>query len=100
MNSVVSGGKYRKKLFTTCRKYKGLEADAVILVDLSEDTFKDDNVLRYYVGASRARLRLALITTMDDEACTRVLNNHLDYTKKIKKPKLSISEALNALPVI
>ena len=87
ISSAVSAGKYKKKLFTTCRKFKGLEADAIILVDLSEHSFKADNVLRYYVGASRARLRLALITTMDDDACTSVLTNDLNYSKKIKKPK-------------
>ncbi|MBR0418294.1 MAG: ATP-binding domain-containing protein [Erysipelotrichaceae bacterium] len=100
ISSVVSNGKYKKKRFTTCRKYKGLEADAVILVDVSENTFKQDNVLRYYVGASRARLRLAIISTMNDEACRNVLTNNIQYTKKIKKPMLALADALNALPVV
>lgn len=100
IHDVISNGKYKKKQFTTCRKFKGLEADAIILIDVSEKTFEDDNVLRYYVGASRARLRLAIVTTMDDEACTNVLTNSIHYTKKIKKPMRELADALNALPVV
>lgn len=100
IKSVSSDGKYKKKLFTTCRKFKGLEADAIILIDINEDTFNDENVLRYYVGASRARIRLALVTTMNDDNCINVLNDSLHYEKKIKKPKSALADALNALPVV
>ena len=98
-------------LFTTCRKFKGLEADAVILVDVDEDTFLGgggQNVLLYYVGASRARLRLYIITTMDDDGCIRVLKElsktdkrvlkELGKTDKIKRPQRVLANALNALP--
>lgn len=100
VSSFVAAGKYKKKLFTSCRKFKGLEADAVILLDVSEETFEEENVMRYYVGASRARLRLAIISTMDDDACSRVLTERIHYAKKIKKPKQSLADALNALPVL
>ncbi len=93
-------GKYKKKLFTTCRKFKGLEADAVILVDVDENTFEEENVLRYYVGTSRARIRLDMVTIMDDDACTRVLDERIRYNKKIKKPIRELAYALNALPDI
>ena len=98
--SHTKNGKYKSCLFTTCRKYKGLEADAVVLTDVDESTFQDDNVLRYYVGASRARIRLDIICMMDDEACYSVLVNHLQYNKKIKKPMRELANALNALPDI
>ena len=96
----VTEGKYKKKLFTTCRKFKGLEADAIILIDVDEETFEEENVLRYYVGASRAKIRLEIISMMDDDACKKVLQEAMHYTKKIKKPRRELAYALNALPSI
>lgn len=100
LSSVVIGGKFKRKLFTTCRKFKGLEADAIILVDVDERTFEDENILRYYVGASRARVRLEIISMMDNAACMRILKDTIHYTKKIKKPMRELAYALNALPSI
>ena len=97
---LIENGKYKNKLFTTCRKFKGLEADAIILIDINESTFRKDNVLRYYVGASRARIRLEMVSNMDDKACTNILKEVLGFTKKIKKPKRELAYALNALPQI
>ena len=87
-------------LFTTCRKFKGLEADAVILVDVDESTFlgnNGQNVLLYYVGASRARLRLDIITTLTKEESARILQS-LGKTDRVKRPQLDLARALNALP--
>ena len=88
--------------FTTCRKYKGLEADAIILVDVEENTFvgnEGQNVLLYYVGTSRARLRLDIMTTMNDDGCVRVLES-LGKSDRIKRPQRDLARALNAIPVI
>lgn len=98
--TYVKNGKYKKKLFTTCRKFKGLEADAIVLIDIDVETFSAENVLRYYVGASRARIRLEMVTTMNDESCCYVLENYIHYTKKIKKPRREFALALNALPIV
>ena len=49
-------------LFTTIRAFKGLEADAVIMVDLPE--FEETNIFTpndFYVGASRAKHVLEII---------------------------------------
>ena len=94
----AKNGRYGTKLFTTCRKFKGLEADAIILVDITADTFLPENVMRYYVGASRARIRLEMVTTMGDDECTSVLKNIICYNQKIKKPRRELAIALNALP--
>ena len=56
----------------SCRKFKGLEADAVILVDFTELTVINDAML-FYVGASRARIRLEIMTTMDNESCRNTM---------------------------
>ena len=80
--SVLSGlsydGKYQNKYkFTTCRKYKGLEADAVVLIDVDKETFTGDNALIYYVGTSRARSRLDVMTILSDEECRDILTTRL-----------------------
>lgn len=48
-------------LFTTVRKFKGLEATAVICVDIDAASFSSDNKA-FYVGTSRATTFLELIT--------------------------------------
>ena len=96
LNNYVSDNHYKGCLFTTCRKFKGLEADAIILVDVDPDIFERENVLRFYVGASRARLRLAIAANLDDEDCTAILRNHFNLRDKIRKPKKELARELNA----
>lgn len=80
---------------TTCRKYKGLESDAVVLVDVDFDTFKN-NPLVYYVGASRARLYLSTIITISDEDIIDLLDDVFGYDMKIKNPKRTLAKILNS----
>ncbi len=101
-NSVLSGfisdDKYKNKYeFSTCRKFKGLEADAIILVDVDGDTFNSNNIMIYYVGTSRAKLKLDVITTLSEEACKDILVNRLEYKKQIRNPKRELAAALNAV---
>lgn len=100
LKDVNINGIYKKKIFTTCRKFKGLEADAIILIDVNEDTFDSEGVQRFYVGASRARLRLEIVTTMTSESCEKVLRSVVNYKKKIKNPKRELAMALNAMPIV
>lgn len=100
LNDACTNGTFRKKIFTTCRKYKGLEADAIILVDVDEETFRSEAVQRFYVGSSRARLRLEIVTTMTDTDCESVLLNVVDYKKKIKNPKRNMASAFNSMPIV
>ena len=83
-------------------KFKGLEADAVILVDVDKTTFTGNdgqNVLLYYVGTSRARLRLDVIAQLDDSDCLAVLEA-LDKAGKAKRPRRDLARALNAVAQI
>ena len=99
LSGAVSNGIYRNKYrFSTCRKFKGLEADAVILVDVDADTFTDNNILLYYVGTSRARLWLDIITTMDAESCTDVLQGAFEKRGHIRNPQKELAVAINAVP--
>lgn len=100
LKDVSADNFFRKKFFTTCRKFKGLEADAIILVDVDEDTFGSGAVQRFYVGASRARLRLEIVTMMTDQNCEKVLHGVVDYKKKIKNAKRELALALNAMPIV
>ena len=58
----------RKVQFTTIRKFKGLEADAILIVDASMIGLKDEEERRLlYVGASRAKSYLEIAMNKDVE---------------------------------
>jgi hypothetical protein len=58
-------------LFTTIRKFKGLEADAVIVIDVTVDTFKSEDMRRdFYVGISRAKQYLYIVADMTPDEAT------------------------------
>ena len=52
-------------LFTTARKFKGLESDVVIIVDINQQAFSIDKKL-FYVACSRARHHLSLLINSDN----------------------------------
>ena len=55
-------------LFTTVRKFKGLEADTVICVDVDATTFETDrNRNAFYVGSSRAKLFLEVLSVLPSD---------------------------------
>lgn len=57
-----------KVLFTTVRKFKGLEAEVVICVDVDAQTFNNETGRNlFYVGTSRARTWLDILTTASQE---------------------------------
>ena len=60
--------------FTTCRKFKGLEADAIILLDVDRNVFDDEEAKRiFYVGTSRARLALRVVSTLNTDSCKEII---------------------------
>jgi len=78
--------------FTTCRKFKGLEADMVILVDVNFSVLHDNNKL-FYVGSSRARLELCILCNLNDEECTKIISDWGGFVKK-NNPKHTLSKML------
>lgn len=79
-------------IFTTCRKFKGLEADVVILVDLDENVFANEETRRlFYVGASRAKHFLDIICVID-KANEISLAKDLSYN--VKNARLTIAKEL------
>ena len=64
---LVSEPNNQDILFTTARKFKGLEAKAIIIVDFDKRCFDTDEARRvFYVGTSRAMHYLDIITLADD----------------------------------
>lgn len=85
-------------LFTTARKFKGLEADAIIIVDTDADTFADEESKRlFYVGSSRAKHYLDIVfvgNKTDLEKMVAPIND-----KKYPTPFIGIARSLNVKPM-
>ncbi len=97
LSDEIINGKYKNKyLFTTCRKYKGLEADSVILTDVDMETFDANNML-FYVGSSRARLRLDIITTISDDECIKVLKDVFKIDRKKGSGRKRLASTLKTI---
>lgn len=67
--------------YTTCRKFKGLEAEKIILVGVDKDSIFDNEKM-FYVGASRAKLELTVLASMSKDECKEFLAK---YKVSIKK---------------
>ena len=87
-----------KILFTTCRKFKGLEADAIIMIDVDEQLWNEYNSQLFYVGASRARFYLNIFCSMTKEACEALIDSKRIPTRS-KNPYRSFALALNAVDI-
>ena len=60
----------------TARRFKGLEAEKVILIDFKPEMFADDSAgdaRLFYVAATRARKKLVAINTMSADKCRAAL---------------------------
>ena len=96
-SSFCNDGIFRAKYpFTTCRKFKGLEADGIILIDVDKSALCGENTLLYYVGTSRARFKLSLISPLSESECIEVLNQ-LKPEANTRKPKVALTAALNCI---
>lgn len=96
-NSIISDYcvneeyKYNKKMIpiTTCRKFKGLEADAIILIDINMNVFNNNEEKIMYVGASRARYKLSLVANLKENECIEVLEEFDENASKNPMKKLA-----------
>ena len=78
-----------KVLFTTVRKFKGLEADVIICVDVDEKTFSnDENCSLFYVGTSRAKTWLDIMTLSAPENLAQVISKDAAPRKRPQAVKL------------
>lgn len=61
------------------------------------DTFEQENVLIFYVGTSRARIKLEITAILSDDDCKEILTSVLNYQGKIRRAKKDFAGALNAI---
>jgi hypothetical protein len=62
--------------FTTASKFKGLESKVIIIIDIDERVFSDDEKKRvFYVACSRATHRLALFVNGDESKINSIANS-------------------------
>lgn len=110
-SEVLSGKPGEKKWkrtgvpFYTCRRFKGLEADGVILIDITPDLwiqydndspYKAKPGLLFYTGASRAKHELRLVCDMESDDFLEAIEAMGIASKK--NPTKSFLRQINALP--
>ena len=86
--------RYRGIRFTTCRKFKGCEADTVILLDIDRETFFRQHGRLFYVGVSRARQDVYVIASLSEEDCGDICREILE-SKDFKNPKREFQKRLH-----
>lgn len=63
---LSSSRKERGIFFSTAKKFKGLESDVIIIIDIDDDTFRNPETKRiFYVGTSRAKHYLELVAILN-----------------------------------
>lgn len=86
-------------MFTTASKFKGLESRVVIIVDIDEDAFRDEERKRlFYVACSRATQKLVLIVDGDDSKIKSIadaINNKGHFAPKGRVAMKTQAEILN-----
>lgn len=87
--------KNKKYKFYSCRRFKGLEADVIILIDVDKDTFLSNEKV-FYVGSSRARLFLDIITSINETDCVDILDV-IDKDNEYKRTRKGLASALNTI---
>ena len=56
-----------------------------------------DNALIFYVGTSRARIKLEIAAILSDDDCKEILMSILNYRGKIRRAQKDLAGALNAI---
>lgn len=60
-------------------------------------TFEQGNALIFYVGTSRARIKLEIAAILSDDDCKEILMSILNYRGKIRRAQKDLAGALNAI---
>ena len=81
--------------WTTSRKFKGLEAEVIILFDVDEKTFNEEKLV-FYVGASRAKFELSIVLSMTRKNAEDLLKS-IDGSLGKVHPKFKFAAMLNAV---
>ncbi len=86
-----------KICFTSVRKFKGMEAKVIFLIDISLKEFLDNDFLqRLYIGCSRATHELHIfINDINSDTLYLAIESILPGTKR-KRNKKTLEDLLNA----
>lgn len=94
--NISSYEKDESILFTTAKKFKGLESNAIIVIDFDVDKYVDlEYKKNLYVSFSRAKQRLSILTSKknDLEILGSLIDGELDATIKVaRKFKVKIDK--------
>lgn len=83
--------------FTTCRKFKGLESNIVILIDVTAESFSSEmNQSIIYVGATRAKNRLFVVSNIKDDEWKQI-DEKMNF--EIRKPATAFGTFKNNLDI-
>ena len=93
-NGIIRVGNHKVPI-TTCRRFKGLEADAIILLDVDKESLIGKDKLLFYVGASRARLKLCIVANLSEDECSEVAAAL--GRSSTRRPKKALATALNSI---
>ena len=86
-------------LFTSARKFKGLEADAIILVDVDGTSFiNDDSKRLFYVGSSRAKHQLDIVFIGGESDLKSIEKSLSD--RSFPNAVIGVGRCLNVKPVL
>lgn len=98
LTNFAKNNMYKGLQYTTCRKFKGCEADIVILLDIRKEHLIDTKKrLLYYEGTSRARYGLTLFCNLSDEDCKDVISSFDKEPFSYKRnSKYILADKLNA----
>ena len=87
-------------LFTTARKFKGLESRVVIIVDITKEDFENDEYKRvFYVACSRATQKLILVMNCNDTEINEIANTISKSKRFAPKGKIAMRTKCNILDI-
>ncbi len=95
LSHLVKFGLYKQKhRFVSCRRFKGLESDAVIIVDVDVKSLTSPDSRLFYVGSSRARLFLSVVSSLSKSDSIQVLKS-FEIEPSTKNPMKELATELN-----
>ena len=87
---IVNDTDNRNITFTTAKKFKGLENKVIIVTDIDEKCFSEENTKRaFYVACSRATHNLTLMIDGDAEKISKIASL-IPISKLSSKGKISV----------
>lgn len=87
----------KKTRLYTCPTFKGLEADDVIIIDLSDKSFETGNC-DFYVAASRAKKRLYIFVDRNKVNLEKVISNRFPNAFPVPDKGKQLALAMHGIP--